>query len=228
MYFCLSNYLFMGFKAILLGASGLIGSKLLTLLLNHDGFEEVTVFVRKELQHENPKLKQEITDFRDLESLSFKIDVDIIFCCIGSTKSQTPDLAKYKRIDHDIPLFFAKVALEKGASQYHIVSALGANQNSTNFYSKLKGEIETDLKSLRYPSLYIYQPSFLEGDREKSRPLEKIIIPIMKVLNFLLIGSLKKYQSIAAEDVARAMVNESIKNKRGIFVIESDKIKELA
>jgi hypothetical protein len=220
-YFYFPNYLNMGFKVILLGASGLIGSKLLTFLLANDNFEEITVFVRKELTIKNSKLKQQITDFKNL-------DANVIFCCLGSTKSKTPDLANYRYIDYEIPLLFANSGLENSASQYHIITALGANPNSSNFYSKLKGEIERDLKALNYSSLYIYQPSFLEGDRTENRPLEKIMSPIMKVINFILIGPLKKFQSIAAEDVAKAMVNECIKNKRGIFVVESDKIKELA
>ncbi|MBC7654387.1 MAG: NAD-dependent epimerase/dehydratase family protein, partial [Oligoflexus sp.] len=157
----------MASKAIILGASGLIGSNLLPFLLKNDGIESVTVFVRKELQNKNDKLKQEITDFKDLEILKSKIDADIIFCCLGSTKSKTPDLAKYRRIDHDIPLFFAQEGLNRGTFQYHVVSALGANSNSSNFYTRMKGEIEKDLKNLNYPSLYIYQPSFLEGDRKE-------------------------------------------------------------
>ncbi|WP_234461816.1 NAD(P)H-binding protein [Pedobacter segetis] len=215
-------------RAIVLGASGLIGSNLLSGLLISDCFNEVTVFVRTALNQKHPKLKQVITDFKNLKELTGSINADIVFCCLGSTKKKTPDLEKYKYVDHDIPLFFANEALANGAKEYHLVSALGANPNSSNFYAKLKGNIEKDLKSLNFPSLYIYQPSFLEGERDENRPLEKMMTPIMKALNIILIGPLKKYQSIAARDVAKAMVNNAIKNKRGIFVIESDKIKELA
>ncbi len=218
----------MALKVVLLGASGLIGSILLEKLLSNDNYEEIIVFVRKKLTIKNSKLIQIITDFNNFEEFKSIPKVDVVFCCLGSTKKKTPDIEKYKRVDHDIPLLFAKEALFNGASQYHIVSALGANSNSSNFYSRMKGEIERDLNDLNYPSLFIYQPSFLEGERSENRPLEKIMTPIMKLLNFLLVGQLKKYQSIAAEDVAKAMVNESIKNKRGIFVVESDKIKELA
>ncbi|OAQ39176.1 nucleoside-diphosphate sugar epimerase [Pedobacter psychrophilus] len=218
----------MALKAIVLGASGLIGSNLLSIILSDDNYEEVIVFVRKKLTLKSSKLIQIITDFNNLDELKNATKADVVFCCLGSTKKKTPNLEKYKKVDHDIPLFIANEALKNGASQYHIVSALGANLNSSNFYSRMKGEIENDLKDLNYPSLFIYQPSFLEGDRNEYRPLEKIMSPIMKGLNFLLIGPLRKYQSIAAEDVAKAMVKESIKNKRGIFVIESDQIKELA
>ena len=92
----------------------------------------------------------------------------------------------------------------------------------------MKGETEEAIKKLGIPSLYIYQPSFLKGDRAEKRTGEKIALAVMKLLDPILIGSLKKYKTIAATVVAKAMLNESIKNKSGIFVIESDKIKELA
>lgn len=215
-------------NSIILGASGLIGSELLTLLLEDEHYSSVKVFVRKPLPLTHPKLHQIITDFDKLESITTEIDAEVIFCCLGSTKKKTPNLNEYKKIDHDYPLYFAKEGLKRGLKEYHIVSALGANSNSSNFYTKLKGEVEDDLKALKIPGLFIYQPSFLEGDRKENRPLEKIMLPIMKLINLILIGKLKKYQSIAAKSVAKAMLNESIKNKSGIFVFESDKIKELA
>ena len=214
-------------KVIILGASGLIGSELLTILLHSDTYAEVTAFLRSPLTVQHPKLKQEITSFDDLEELKTKIKADAIFCCLGSTKKKTPNLKDYKKVDHDIPLFFAKEGLTNNLSQFHLVSALGANPNSSNFYTHLKGEIEQDLKMLAIPSLFIYQPSFLDGDRKEKRPLEKVMLGLMKLINPLLVGGLKKYQSIKAKDVAKVMFNESIQNKSGIFVFKSDKIKEL-
>ncbi|MBD3748425.1 MAG: nucleoside-diphosphate sugar epimerase [Sphingobacteriales bacterium] len=214
-------------KVIILGASGLIGSELLTILLHSDAYSEVTAFLRKPLTVQHPKLKQEITSFDDLEELKTKIKADVIFCCLGSTKKKTPNLKDYKKVDHDIPLFFAKEGLTNHLLQFHLVSALGAKANSSNFYTHLKGEIEQDLKMLAIPSLFIYQPSFLDGDRKEKRPLEKVMLGLMKLINPLLVGSLKKYQSIKAKDIAKVMFNESIQNKSGIFVFKSDKIKEL-
>lgn len=147
-------------KAIILGASGLIGSELLTLLLNSNSYSEVSAFLRGPLKVQHPKLKQEITNFNNLEELKSKIKADVIFCCLGSTKKKTPNLKDYKKVDHNIPLFFAKEGLKNNLSQFHLVSALGANPISSNFYAQLKGEIEQDLKMLAMPSLFIYQPSF--------------------------------------------------------------------
>ena len=214
-------------RAIIIGASGLIGKALLTLLLTHEEFESIKVYVRKPLNIQHQKLTEIITDFSNIQELSNSIDGDVIFCCLGSTKSKTPDLNDYRKIDHDYPLFFAKEGLKNGLKQFHLISALGADAKSSNFYTKMKGETEDELKQLSIPSIYIYQPSFLTGNRTENRPLEKVVLLIMKLIDPLLVGGLKKYQSINAITVAKAMINESIKNKKGIFVHKSDQIKEL-
>jgi len=108
-----------------------------------------------------------------------------------------------------------------------LVSAIGANLKSSNFYIKLKGEIENAISGLNYESIHIYRPSFLRGKRKENRPLEKIILPMMRLVDMALIGPLKKYKSIDANDVAKAMFNESITNKRGIFVHNSEQINRL-
>lgn len=215
-------------SAIILGSSGLIGSNLLTLLLENSNFESVKIFVRKILPIQHQKLIQILTNFEDLEAVKNEIRADVIFSCLGSTRNKTPDLQQYKKIDHDYPIYFAEEGLKNGLSEFHLISALGANSNSSNFYTKMKGETEDAIKNLKIPSLYIYQPSFLKGNRTENRLGEKIALIVMKLIDPLLIGSLKRYKTIAAEVVAKAMINESIKNKKGIFVLESDKIKELA
>ena len=218
----------MGKSAIILGASGLIGSKLLTNLLYNEEFTSVKIFVRKKLYMNHEKLVQIVTNFNDLELIKAEIKADEVFCCLGSTKSKTPDIETYRKIDVEYPLFFATAALANDAKAYHIVTAMGANAKSGNYYSKLKGEVENGLKMLSYSNLNIYRPSFLTGDRTENRPLENVMIPIMKVIDRLLVGKLKKYRSIDAGIVAKAMINQSNKNKKGIFVLESDQIKELA
>jgi uncharacterized protein YbjT (DUF2867 family) len=215
-------------SAVILGSSGLIGSNLLTLLLENSNFESVKIFVRKILPIQHQKLIQILTNFEDLEAVKNEIRADVIFSCLGSTRNKTPDLQQYKKIDHDYPIYFAEEGLKNGLSEFHLISALGANSNSSNFYTKMKGETEDAIKNLKIPSLYIYQPSFLKGNRTENRLGEKIALIVMKLIDPLLIGSLKRYKTIAAEVVAKAMINESIKNKKGIFVLESDKIKELA
>ena len=215
-------------KAVIAGASGLIGSKLLNILLQESHYDEVLILVRKELPISHNKLVQLVINFDKLGDHAASITGHAVFCCLGSTKKKTPDLEIYRKIDHDYPLKLAQLAKQNGVEQYHLVSATGANSHSSNFYTKMKGEVEDAIERVGLKCLHIYQPSVLTGERKESRPMERFIIGLMKVIDPLLIGGLKKYRSIPAGTVARAMFSESIKKQEGVFVHTSDKIKLLA
>jgi uncharacterized protein YbjT (DUF2867 family) len=215
-------------KAVIAGASGLIGSKLLNILLQESFYDEVLILVRKELPLSHKKLVQLVIDFERLEDHAAAITGHLVFCCLGSTKKKTPDLVEYRKIDLDYPLQLAQFAKQNGVKQYHLVSSLGANSKSSAFYTKIKGEVEEAIQKVGLKCLYIYEPSILTGDRNESRPLESFANILMPFIDLFLIGGLKKYRSIPAETVARAMFNQSIKNEEGIFVHPSDKIKLLA
>jgi uncharacterized protein YbjT (DUF2867 family) len=215
-------------KAIIAGASGLIGSKLLNILLQQPSYDEVLILVRKELPVEHKKLVQLVIDFDKLDEYAQAITGHAVFCCLGSTRKKTPDTAVYRRIDHDYPLKLAQLAKQNGVEQYHLVSALGANTHSSNFYLKMKGETEADIQKAGLKCLHIYEPSLITGERAEYRLGERIVTALMKAIDPLLIGSLKKYRSIPAETIARAMFNKSLKNEEGIFIHPSDKIKLLA
>jgi uncharacterized protein YbjT (DUF2867 family) len=215
-------------KAIIVGASGLIGGELLNILLQHPDYNEVLILVRKELPINNSKLLQLIIDFDDLDKWDSSINGHALFCCLGTTLKKTPDLNEYRKIDHDYPLKLAQLACKNNIKQYHLVSAIGANSKSSSFYTRLKGETEHDIEKVHLKTLHIYQPSILTGDRKENRLMERIAISVLKVINPLLIGGLGKYKSIAAAVVASAMYKQSIKNEVGIFIHPSDKIKQLA
>ncbi len=215
-------------KAIIIGASGLIGSKLLAILCTQPDYNEILVIARKKIRTSNTKITQLAIDFEYLDHYTNLIHGDVVFCCMGTTKSQTPNLAAYRKIDHDYPVRLAEIALKNGINEYHFISAIGANSESSNFYTKMKGDTEDDLKKIGLKSLHIYEPSLLIGRRKKSRPVERMATFIMKIIGPLLIGRLKKYRAIQASDVAKAMYKQSLKNKRGVFIYASDKIKQKA
>ena len=215
-------------EAILLGASGLIGGELLKLLLADPNYSKTKIIVRKELPIISEKLEQIIADFSTIEANKNKLKADVVFSCLGSTKKKTPNLKEYYEIDHDYPVLVAKLAKDQGVKSFHIVSSLGANSSSSNFYLKMKGETEDDIEKIGFKSLHIYRPSLLTGARKEKRLLEAASEYIMKVINPLLLGSLKKYRSIPGKIVASAMHRQSIINSTGNFVYPSDKIKELA
>lgn len=214
-------------KAILLGASGLIGKNLLTQLLNSPDYTEVLAIGRRTLNIKHPKLKELIVDFDHIDQYAADIRGDVVFCCLGSTNSKTPDKVQYKKIDYQYPLDVGSIAQNNGATSYHLVSAIGADVNSSIFYPKTKGEVERDLKVIPFKSIYIYRPSLLDGDREEKRTAEKIMIGLMRFLNPLLIGELKKYRSIKIETVASAMLKQSLTDKKGMFIYASDQIEAL-
>ncbi len=214
--------------AIILGASGLVGSHLLTLLLDNPAYTQVILFNRKASAVKHPKIKEFVVDFCTPQSYQNNIKADVIFCCLGSTKAKTPKPADYRKVDYDIPLFFAQQGEANGVQQFHLISSIGAKVGASNAYLKLKGEVENEIKKQHLTGLYIYQPSFLLGKRLENRPIEKIFLNIVAFLEPLFIGSLKKYRGIRATTVAQAMLKTSLIGASGIHTYTSDKIKNLA
>ena len=215
-------------KAIVAGASGLIGGLLVDTLTQSPVYKEVVVLVRKELPIIGNKVKLLVVDFDRLEDYEKEINGHAIFCCLGSTRSKTPDLNAYRKIDHDYSLQLAQMAAKNGVEQFHLVSALGANTASGNFYTKMKGETEEDIKKTGVKCIHIYQPSVLTGDRKEKRVTERTLIRLMGFINLFLWGCLRKYRSIPAATVAVAMYKQSLTRREGVFIHLSDEIKEIA
>jgi uncharacterized protein YbjT (DUF2867 family) len=196
-------------KAIVYGASGLVGSYILENLLNNATYEQVIIVVRRDLNIQHPKLKMLKGDFNTLSKVIEGIQVDEVFIALGTTQKKTPDKKLYYQIDHDYPILAAKLAKENGAKAVFLVSALGANAKSSIFYTKLKGETEQGIISLNLEHTNIFRPSMILGDRKENRPMEKVFIGIFKLINPLFLGSLSKYKGIEAEDIAKAMVKSA-------------------
>ncbi len=200
-------------NVLLLGASGLVGSNVLTELLAHDQVGQITILVRNSLQLTHPKLTQVRTDFTDLSALDSIGSVDALFCCIGTTRKKTPDLVQYKAIDYGITMEVARRAKQLGCKQIHLISSVGANAKSSNFYLKIKGEIEEGIQTLGFETCLIYRPSMLIGARNESRPAEKIGQILTPVFDFFTFGG--NYHSIRATNLAQCMVRQVEISKPG-------------
>ncbi len=171
---------------------------------------------------------QLVIDFDKLDQFAANITGNILFCCLGSTKKRTPNLADYRKVDLDYPVELAEITKANHFRQYHFVSSIGADMHSSNFYTKMKGDAEYALIHQDLPCLHIYQPSALTGNRKESRPLEKVALLVMSFINPLLVGRLKKYRSIPAQLVAQAMYNQSLRPENGLYIHPSDHIQNLA
>lgn len=193
-------------KALLFGASGLVGSCILQELLADPAYGQVTVVVRKDLGIVHSKLKVLLGDFTTLPNLREHLKGDDVFIALGSTKKKTSDPAQYYQIDHDYPLLAATIAKEQGASSVLLVSAIGANPKSRVFYTRLKGETERDIAALNFSHTHIFRPSIIIGERKEKRPLEAFCLNIFSIISPLLTGKLSQYRSITAKDIARSMV----------------------
>jgi uncharacterized protein YbjT (DUF2867 family) len=210
--------------ALLLGASGLTGGYCLQALLNENQFDNVITLTRKPLPIHHSKLEQIITDFSRLDNLQSALKADIVFCCLGTTIKKAGTKEKFKQIDYEYPLQIAKIAKEKGASAFVLVSAIGASVKSLFFYSRVKGELEQALKNLHFHTLIILQPSLLLGDRKEKRIGEDVGKVIYFLFAFLIPA---KYKAIHAQQVASAMVKLSLQGLSGIVIKENHEINQI-
>lgn len=216
-----------GKTAIILGATGLVGGILLELLVKDKRYKKIVLFSRKSVEINNQKIEEHLCDLLELEEQQEYFKADEVFCCIGSTNAKTPDNELYRRIDYGIPIATTELCAQNNIKTLIIVSALGADANSTIFYNRIKGEMEDKVLEIKIPKTHIVQPSMIGGNRKEKRPREYFFKKMMQVLSFLLQGSLKKYRVIRPETIAKSMVwlanNDFVKNR-----ILSDELKQLS
>lgn len=213
--------------ALIIGSTGLIGSQLLALILESPHYEKVITFVKRDSGIHHPKLKQHIIDFDNPESYKELIVGDDLYCTIGTTIKNAGSREAFRNVDFEYPKQFANLALQNNVKQFLIVSSLGADAKSRNFYLKTKGEIQDFLKDSNFKSVSVLQPSLLLGNRTEFRLGEKIGGFFMKLFSFIFIGSIKKYKPIESETVAKAMLTLGQKNNLGFKIYESDEIQEI-
>ena len=214
--------------ALIIGGTGLIGSQLLNILLNSSEYDKVISFVKRDTGLKNPKLIQHIIDFDRPETYQDLVRGDDFFCTIGTTIKRAGTKEAFRKVDFEYPQQFATIALENKVKQFLMISSIGADSSSSNFYLKTKGEIEDFLKNCNFEGVSILRPSILMGDRNEFRLGERIGIFIMKSFSFLFLGNFRKYKPIQSKTVAEALFIIAKKSKKGFQIYESDAIKQIA
>ncbi len=192
--------------ALVLGSSGLVGGHLVNMLMHDDRYQHIILINRSASKIDHPKIEEKIINFKQIQSEIKLIQANDVFCCIGTTIKSAGSKENFKAVDYRIPLEFAKIASQSNSNNFIVISSMGANPNSSSFYSKIKGQMEDALKKIELKNLIIVRPSLLLGDREEIRVGEKIGKVLMNAFSFLMIGSLKKYKAIEAKQVAKAML----------------------
>jgi len=213
--------------AIILGATGLTGSILLDKLLKDDRYKTIKLFSRNEIKGLPSKVQQFVGDILDLDKFKKDFVGEEVFCCIGTTAKKTPDKVLYKKIDFGIPVTAAKLSKVNGIQTFIVISSIGANPESSIFYSKTKGEMEQAVISEKIKKTHILQPSIIGGARLEKRIGEKIGLIFSRLLQPFMIGKLKTYRITKAEDIAQAMINLANSDATDT-VITSTSIKSIA
>lgn len=214
----------MGYTGIIIGATGLTGTALVSQLLENEKYDRIITLSRKRITNNHPKHKNHIADLFDPQTYQEQLKGDHLFICTGTTQSQTPDKEEYYRIEHDLPVQVAQVALKNGISKVVAISALGASPDSKFMYNRGKGDMERDIEALGFQESYFVQPALIGGKRDEKRPFESAMKKFQKLIDPLLFGFLKKYRTIEPETIAGAMIYLAINGYQKAR-IESDELK---
>lgn len=208
-------------SALVIGATGLVGAKVVAKLLSSEKYTHVKVLVRKPSTSSHSKLESIVFDFEHPDASL--ILADDVFCCLGTTMKKAGSKEAFYKVDFTYPYEIAKIALDNGAKRFAIITAMGADRTSLFYYNRVKGEIEESLRKLRYEALLIFRPSLLVGERSETRFGEKAGEWVAKVFQFMIPV---RYRSINADKVAEAMVSITSSNVKGTLVYESDLMQE--
>ena len=198
----------------IIGASGLIGGCLVDELLQTTD-NKITLISRRALGLSNSRIHEVIVDFTNQSALNEALKgVDAVFIAIGTTqKKMKGDLSAYRKVDYDIPVAVAQACVINNVPKLLMVSSAGADSSSSNFYLRIKGEVEQAIEKMPIQYIGIFQPSLLLGNRNEFRLGEKISQFIMPIFSFIIPS---KYKPIAAKSIAKAMIRKAIQDQKGV------------
>lgn len=210
--------------ALIAGASGLIGSQLLPLLLASDRYAKVVAVGRRPLPIVHPKLEQRILDFDHLEEHRFALIADDVYCCLGTTMRQAGSKKAFYTVDYLYVVKLAALTAGNFAVQLLVVSAMGADEKSRVYYNRVKGEMEEAVRQTPFRAVHLFRPSLLLGERSEQRLGERVGAVLLRALRPVLLGPLRRYRAVEAATVARAMLCAATQDTIGIQVHTSDAI----
>jgi len=213
--------------AIVFGATGLTGSNLAEELTKTEVYDKILIFTRRKSQFSHPKFREIEFDIADIEAVKEEIKGDDLFCCLGTTIKKAGSQEAFRKVDLEAPATIASIAAANGVKQFIVISSIGADPGSRNFYLRTKGQMEQAVQKEHFNAVAIFRPSMITGKRNEYRLAEEAGKLIFRPLEKLLFGRLRKYRSIKSKTIARAMVNIAL-NPRDKIVFESHEIQALA
>ena len=207
--------------ALLAGATGLIGSQLLPLLLASERYAKVIVVGRRAVPVSHPKLVQVVTELDKLENVLLQLTANDVFCCLGTTMAQAGSKEAFFKVDFRYVVKLAVLTGANSAVQFMVVSSMGADAKSRVYYSRVKGEMETAVQQTLFRTIHIFRPSLLLGERAQPRLGERLGAFGLRLLRPLLRGPLLKYRPVTDAAVAAAMLQAAENDGDGVRVHEA-------
>lgn len=204
-------------RLLLTGVTGLVGSHLLALALRDQRVDSVIALTRSPVAG-HAKLRIIQTDFEQIDSVDLDGQIDAVICTLGTTLKSAGSRQAFYRVDHDYPLYIAKLARKQLAHAYVLTSAVGANTHSRFFYNRVKGELERDLQVIGFESLTFVRPTVIQGDRRDVRSAERLMVMALKLLHPFLPS---RWQLNPAERIASALLESALSGKRGVHTVTS-------
>ncbi|PQJ09418.1 NADH-quinone oxidoreductase subunit F [Flavipsychrobacter stenotrophus] len=212
--------------AIVIGATGLVGNELTRLLLKDSRIGQVKIFVRRKTGLSHSKLEEHIVDFNLPDEWKKLVTGDVLYSALGTTLKAAGSKEAQYTVDHTYQFNTAKAAAANGVQKYVLVSAGGASANSKIFYSRMKGELERDIRKLPFETIHIIRPGMLKGHRANTRTGEIIGGAVLGLVSRL--PGLKALQPIEGHEVAKAMINASFRHIVGIHSYSPGELFKLA
>ncbi len=206
------------YTALVAGGSGLVGSHLLGQLIDDSNCVSIILLQRRETSHSSAKVKSMVVDFSQLHNFVSPVPVNFVFCALGTTIRTAGSQEAFRKVDFSYVRDLAVWSAANKASKFLLVSAMGANKDSSLFYNQVKGEAEKAVAELNISAVHIFRPSLLMGTRAEKRFGERVAQLIMGALGFLFIGPLKNVKAIHASKVANAMIKAALTDSSGVHI----------
>lgn len=209
--------------ALVFGFTGLTGGEVTRQLLDDERYNTVRIFVRKPVTFQHPKLDVVIDDLKEVPNIASRLKGDELYCCLGTTRRKAGSREAFEWVDLKLPVSIAGIAQTNGVKKFLVISSIGANPASGNFYLRTKGRMEQQVNQFAFNQISIFRPSLLLGKREEIRFGEEAGKLLYLIFRFLFQGPLKKYRGIEAKKVACAMIKAANSNS-GKRIFLSDEI----
>jgi uncharacterized protein YbjT (DUF2867 family) len=215
-----------GKTAIVIGATGLVGSQLVSQLLDDARFGRVVVLARRPTGRRHARLEEHRVDFEQLSESADALHGDVLFSAMGTTRKTAGSIERQRRVDYDYQYQAAALAARNGVPGYVLISSGGANAASPFAYMRMKGELEQAVARLPFRYVHILRPGFLDGDRREHRPGETLGLAVTRWATRL--GPLARFRPIPDRTVARAMIAVAFDDRRPLSIHQPTSLFDLA